>query len=225
MSSAWWNEPDQPKAAPLPSQGSANLTKQSSQPINQSMNQQQNSTSSSSQAGPPQRDPPAKRFMKCFVIFIDIFLSTLISATGALGIGSSSSIKDANTIFVGLYLIFFSGILFFYECMQMCKCSAIDNIIKRNCGFLYGPFGKGCYLVFIAILTFGITDPKDLALGAGVVTILWGILLALMALAVSSLYSYMDGIYKLFIRFFLKHINICFVCLFSCPNILINKRK
>jgi len=189
MSSAWWNEPtDQPKTTPLVPQGSTNLTKQSSQPINnQSMNQQTSSSSSSSSQVPPQqqqRDPPAKRFMKCFVIFIDIFLSTLVAATGALGIGSSTSIGDANTIFVGLYLIFFSGILFFYECMQMCKCSAIDNIIKRNCGFLYGPFGKGCYLVFIAILTFGISDPKDLALGAGVVTILWGILLALLALAV-----------------------------------------
>lgn len=182
QSSAWWNEPTEPKTAPLISQGSANLTKQASQqpPINQSPSNQQNSSSTA----PPQREPPAKRFLKCFIVFLDIFLSTLVSATGALGIKSSTSITDANTIFVGLYLIFFSGILFFYECMQMCKCSAIDNVIKRNCGFLYGPFGKGCYLIFIAILTFGVTDPQNLALGTGIVTILWGILLAVLSMAV-----------------------------------------
>ena len=52
----------------------------------------------------------------------------------------------------------------------------IDNLWKRNFGFLYGPVGRGMYMVFIAILCFGISDPYELALASGVVIAFFGCL-------------------------------------------------
>jgi hypothetical protein len=88
-----------------------------------------------------------KGLLKRIIIFINIFLAFLISSTGALGIGASKSINDTAVVFVGLYLILFSMIIFFYEIMQMFKVKIVDNFLRRNFGFMYGPLGKGCYVV------------------------------------------------------------------------------
>jgi hypothetical protein len=92
-------------------------------------------------------EPPMKRLFRIGLIFMDVFLAFLVASTGALGIKASNSVNDTGIIFVGLYLILFSGILLFYELMRMRNFPRLDMIIKRNCGFLYGPIGRGCYLI------------------------------------------------------------------------------
>lgn len=70
-----------------------------------------------------------------------------LAATGALGVGSASSINDTGTIFVGLYMIIFAAVVFIYELSQMCPGKSLDNLMKRNFGFLYGTIGKGLFIL------------------------------------------------------------------------------
>ena len=98
---------------------------------------------------------------------INLSLMTMMSATGVLGIKNSSSITDTSTVIVGLYMILFSAILVIYEIIQIYPCSLIDNAYKRNFGFLYGLMGKSGFTVFMAVLSFGITDPQKLAFATG----------------------------------------------------------
>jgi hypothetical protein len=91
----------------------------------------------------------------------------MMSATGALGIKNSSSITDSSTIIVGLYMILFSGMLATFEIIQIYPCSLIDILYKKNFGFLYGLMGKSGFTVFMAVLSFGIPDPAQLAVATG----------------------------------------------------------
>tara|TARA_B110000090_G_C13257258_1_gene398877 strand:- start:189 stop:632 length:444 start_codon:yes stop_codon:yes gene_type:complete len=117
-----------------------------------------------------------------------------VSFTGALGVmaGSRSSnaigVEEADlasnapmtqeelgNVFVGIYMVLFALILFLFEMSQLCKCwDAFDNAVKRNFGFLYGQIGKCCYTLFMAILVFGLTEPRDIALSCGIIVGLWG---------------------------------------------------
>lgn len=71
----------------------------------------------------------------------------MVAATGALGVKDSNSVNDTGVIFVGIYLIVFAAILFAYEMAQICPIEAFDLPMKRNFGFLYGPNGKGLYML------------------------------------------------------------------------------
>ena len=104
-----------------------------------------------------------------------------MASTGAIGIKNAGSVEDTGTVFVGLYLILFASILFIYELAQVCPCSALDNLWKRNFGFLYGPNGKGLYMCFISILSFGLSNPYDLALATGFCVGFFGILIMVLA--------------------------------------------
>ena len=68
-----------------------------------------------------------------------------MAATGALGVGQSNG--DPAVIFVGIYLIVFAGIEFIHEIAQIIPHKALDDLWKRNFGFLYGPIGKGSYFL------------------------------------------------------------------------------
>lgn len=70
-----------------------------------------------------------------------------MAATGALGVGSANSINDTGTIFVGIYMVLFAAVLFTFEIAQFCPGSSVDNIMKRNFGFLYGYIGKGLFIL------------------------------------------------------------------------------
>jgi hypothetical protein len=74
-------------------------------------------------------------------------LMVFMAAVGALGIGSANSVNDTGVIFVGIYLILFAGIEFIFEMAQLCPNSSLDNIVKRNFGFLYGNVGKGLFFM------------------------------------------------------------------------------
>jgi hypothetical protein len=68
----------------------------------------------------------------------------------------------------------FAAILFLFETIQIRPCDLPQRIYKRNFGFLFGVKGKAIFMIFIAFLNFGLSKPKDLALGTGIVLIVFG---------------------------------------------------
>lgn len=70
-----------------------------------------------------------------------------LAATGALGISSANGIDDTGLIFVGLYLIIFSGLVTVYEVSQVVGNEALDLFMKKNFGFLYGVIGKSLFIL------------------------------------------------------------------------------
>lgn len=71
----------------------------------------------------------------------------MMAAAGALGIKDANSVNDTGLVFIGLYMHIFAAILFCYEAIQIRPCEILDTFYKRNFGFLYGPNGKGAYLI------------------------------------------------------------------------------
>jgi len=85
----------------------------------------------------------------------------------------SSKEDDIGNSFVGVYMILFALILFMFEIAQLCHIGFVDSIMKKNFGFLYGVNGKACYIIFMAILVFGVTEPKSMATACGIVAGAW----------------------------------------------------
>ncbi len=92
-------------------------------------------------------EPRFKSIVKSVLLVMNLGSSIFMAATGALGVGSANSINDTGTIFVGIYMILFAAVLFTFEVAQFCAGSSIDNIMKRNFGFLYGYIGKGLFIL------------------------------------------------------------------------------
>lgn len=90
-----------------------------------------------------------------------------------MGCASATSVNDTANVFVGLYMILFAAILFTYEVIQIRPCDALDTMYKKNFGFLYGTITKSLYMLFIAILSFGLTNPANFAVGTGAAFIVW----------------------------------------------------
>lgn len=93
----------------------------------------------------------------------------MMASVGALGIRDANSVSDTGLVFIGLYMHIFAAILFCYESIQIRPCEVLDTFYKRNFGFLYGPNGKGAYLIFTGVMAFGIESPRPLAIATGVV--------------------------------------------------------
>jgi hypothetical protein len=94
-----------------------------------------------------QGPPPGKALVSASFIFGNIGFSVLASAAGALGIAGANSVNDTAVVFVGLYLILFSAILVGFEVSQFRPGTALDQIMKKNLGFLYGPVGRSIYII------------------------------------------------------------------------------
>jgi hypothetical protein len=129
--------------------------------------------------------------------------AVMMAAVGALGIKDASSVNDTGLVFIGLYMQIFAAILFCHESIQIRPCEALDNFYKRNFGFLYGPNGKGAYLILYAlpaylslrltssfystgVMAFGIQSPRPLAIATGVVVGALGAVLILVNAKVCS---------------------------------------
>ena len=97
-------------------------------------------------------NPPYKSLVVGVFSFFNIGFMIFMAATGALGIASSNSTGSdtnaaAGNVFVGIYMMLFSAILFIYECIQICPVQSIDTFWKKNFGFLYGVIGKGIFIL------------------------------------------------------------------------------
>jgi len=91
----------------------------------------------------------------------------------------STKEDDIGNSFVGAYIIIFALILFAFEIAQVCHIGILDKVMKKNFGFLYGINGKACYIIFMAILVFGLTEPKGMATACGIVTGSWAPIMVL----------------------------------------------
>jgi hypothetical protein len=89
---------------------------------------------------------PYKGVVKGIFLTLNLGFMLFLAAVGALGIGASDNVSDTGVIFVGIYMILFAAIVFIFEVSQICPCTALDTIIKRNFGFLYGMIGKGLFI-------------------------------------------------------------------------------
>jgi hypothetical protein len=116
-------------------------------------------------------EPKYKQLVKWTFIVVDIGLAVLLAATGALamqGADGKDSDEDSNNIFLGLYMVLFAAILFFYECMAACPMDMVDKFMRNNFGFMYNVFGRGFYMLFISVMCYGISKPEDMAIGSGI---------------------------------------------------------
>lgn len=86
-------------------------------------------------------------FGRGFVSFISMGIPFLLAVTGAFGIQQSSnySSEGAQMVFVGVYMVAFAAILFIFEVLQLVKIPYLDEMYRKNFGFMYGPIGRGLY--------------------------------------------------------------------------------
>ena len=67
-----------------------------------------------------------------------------------------------------LFCLGVGSLLFFHEMTTFYPNERIDALVKRNFGFMYKPFGKGAFMVFIAFLNFGLTVNTKLGTATGI---------------------------------------------------------
>jgi hypothetical protein len=106
---------------------------------------QEQATSESSAASGA--DVPNKALVQGAFSFMLIATSVLMAFTGAKAILDVDSSNDAGSLFIGLYMFLFAVILFVYEVICIKSVPVIDAFYAKNFGFLYGPIGKGLYLL------------------------------------------------------------------------------
>lgn len=100
---------------------------------------------------------------------IIIGMTIMMAAAGALSLASLSTSDNAvSDFFVGLYVILFAAILFVHEINQVFPVATIDQILRKNFGFLFKALGKGAFILFIAFLNFGLSTDNDLGLATGI---------------------------------------------------------
>lgn len=75
---------------------------------------------------------------------------TLINFTGG------KSTEDFSEAFLAVYMVLFAVLLFMYELMWWMSMPAVNKVLRKNFGFMYGLRGKGLYLVFVAFLCIGL---------------------------------------------------------------------
>jgi len=82
-----------------------------------------------------------------------------MSALGVLGMinffSNDFEFEEAPKVLIGVYMCFFSVLLFLYELMWWMTIDSVNKIIRRNFGFMYGVKGKAAYLIFVAALCIG----------------------------------------------------------------------
>lgn len=67
--------------------------------------------------------------------------------TGAKAVLDVDNTDEAGSLFIGLYMFLFAVILFVYEVICIKSVEVLDNFYAKNFGFLYGPIGKGLYML------------------------------------------------------------------------------
>ena len=78
---------------------------------------------------------------------ITMILSTLMFGTALYGLYSLSDMLSVGKIFVAVYMLFFSALLFLFELVQISPWPSMDLMFQRNFGFLYSPKGKAFYII------------------------------------------------------------------------------
>jgi hypothetical protein len=61
--------------------------------------------------------------------------------------GVITGVDQSGKIFVGVYMFFFSGLLFLFEASEVKKTEFLDHMFRRNFGFLYNVMGKSLFII------------------------------------------------------------------------------
>lgn len=67
-----------------------------------------------------------------------------------------------------IYVAMFALLLCLHEVNEVRPINQVEGILRRNFGFLFKPFGKGCFIIFIAFLNFGLTVNTNLGMATGI---------------------------------------------------------
>lgn len=102
-------------------------------------------------------------------------LCLLMAFTSLVGLSSIKDFSATGEIFVAVYMLFFSGLLFLFETVQIKSLEILDNLFRRNFGFLYNTMGKSLFIIFIAFLSFGLGEPLTLSFICGFLTASFGV--------------------------------------------------
>ena len=62
----------------------------------------------------------------------------------------------------------FALLLCLHEVNEVRPINQVESILRRNFGFLFKPFVKGCFIIFIAFLNFGLTVNTNLGMATGI---------------------------------------------------------
>jgi len=73
--------------------------------------------------------------------------------------------KEMSEAFVGCYMIIFSMLLAGYEIMWWMPVPWVNKSLRKNFGFLYGLKGKAGFIIYVAILNFGLIGSNDAEVG------------------------------------------------------------
>mmetsp|Transcript_65752 Transcript_65752/g.129067 ORF Transcript_65752/g.129067 Transcript_65752/m.129067 type:complete len:198 (+) Transcript_65752:71-664(+) len=110
-----------------------------------------------------------KFYIKMAVKVVLVGMSVMMLANGVLALSSlNNSSNVVSDVFVAIYIGLFASLLFFHEMTQFYPMEQVDEVVKRNFGFLFKPLGKGAFIVFIAFLNFGLTVNSNLGLATGI---------------------------------------------------------
>ena len=60
---------------------------------------------------------------------------------------SVAGITDVGKIFVAIYMLFASFMLFCYELIELRKIEWMEHMIRRNFGFLFSFVGKALFII------------------------------------------------------------------------------
>ena len=90
---------------------------------------------------------PHKKLVQTTFSVLLLGTAILMAFTGAVAVISVDNSDDAGELFIGLYMFLFAVILFVYEVICIHSIDVIEAFYSKNFGFLYGPIGKGLYLL------------------------------------------------------------------------------
>lgn len=90
---------------------------------------------------------PHKALVQGVFSFLLFATAIVMAFTGAKAIIDVNDGDDIGSLFIGLYMFLFAVILFMYEVTCVKSIPIVDTFYAKNFGFLYGPVGKGLYLL------------------------------------------------------------------------------
>jgi len=98
-----------------------------------------------------------QRLLSVLCIGLVVFMSWLgvVAILNYFGNGGND-ISDYPEIFIALYMLVFSVLLFCYELMWWMNIDSLNKVLRKNFGFFYSITGKAMYLIFIACLCLGL---------------------------------------------------------------------
>ncbi|MCP4747142.1 MAG: hypothetical protein GY874_13530 [Desulfobacteraceae bacterium] len=105
----------------------------------------------------------------CVQSLLSIFSIGLSAMMCCLGVFGIMEVKELAEIFVSVYMILFSVLLFLYELLwwsgrlPCCDAAKVNKHLRTNFGFMYGVRGRGAYLVFVAFVVLGLQN--DVSVG------------------------------------------------------------